>query len=81
MIASEPAGADVCFATDRVLLGRTKLTWNADRSSNPAKVLIWKAGYHGQQLSIVPERDVKARVTLKKIGPDDIAEVESCQKR
>jgi len=37
MIASEPAGADVCLARDRILLGRTKFDWKTERKSGTAK--------------------------------------------
>ena len=79
--ASQPAGADVCLASDRALLGKTKLTWKTDRSPNPTKLLIRKPGFRGQEISVVPARDVSKAVTLNKLGPDDIDDTDNCEKR
>jgi eukaryotic-like serine/threonine-protein kinase len=81
LITSDPPGADVCLKKDRILLGRTRFSWSVDKSSTEAKLLIRKRGYRGQEISVVPEREVKQLVTLDKLGPDDIDDIDNCQKR
>jgi eukaryotic-like serine/threonine-protein kinase len=81
VITSEPSGADVCLKNDRVLLGRTRLSWIVDKSPHEAKLLIRKRGYRGQEISVVPDREVKEVVTLDKLGPDDIDNTDNCQRK
>jgi hypothetical protein len=78
VISTTPPGADVCFAGDRVLLGKTRLDVNTKRSTSAAKLLIRKAGYRGQEISIVADRDVKKTIKLEPLGPDDMATTENC---
>jgi hypothetical protein len=81
VITSEPAGADVCLAKDHVLLGRTKLEWSADRGMHPAKLLLRKRGYRGQEIAVGTDRDGRKQVTLSKLGPDDIDDIDNCERR
>jgi hypothetical protein len=81
VITSDPPGADVCLKKDRILLGRTKFSWSVDKSVQEAKLLIRRRGYRGQEISVVPDREVKQLVTLDKLGPDDIDDIDNCQKR
>jgi serine/threonine-protein kinase len=81
VIASEPPGADVCLAKDRKLLGRTKLDWKAEKRSGAEKVLIRKRGYRGDEINIDFAHDAKKAVTLTKLGPDDIDDTDTCEKR
>jgi serine/threonine protein kinase len=81
LITSEPPGADVCLKNDRILLGKTKFSWSTDKSPQEAKLLIRKRGYRGQEISVIPDRQVKQLVTLDKLGPDDIDDIDNCQKR
>src|SRR5262249_21549020 len=52
VIATEPPGADVCLAKDRVLIGKTKLEWTTEKSARRAHLLIRMPGYHGQELTV-----------------------------
>jgi eukaryotic-like serine/threonine-protein kinase len=79
VIASSPTGADVCRADDRILIGRTKLTWNTERAAHPVKLLLRKRGYRGQDITVVPTRDAAREVTLDRLGPDDIDDVDNCK--
>jgi hypothetical protein len=81
LIASEPAGADVCLAKDRVFLGRTKLDWKTEKKPGSARLLIRKHGYHGDEITIDLEHDAKKAVTLEKLGPDDLDDSDICKKR
>ncbi|MEP6653182.1 MAG: protein kinase [Myxococcales bacterium] len=78
-IASDPPGADVCLARDRIRLGRTTFDWKAEKSSHAAKFLIRKRGYRGQEIEVAPDHDVKKRVKLDKLRPDDIDDVDNCE--
>jgi serine/threonine-protein kinase len=80
-IASEPSGADVCLARDHLLLGRTNFEWSADKSARPAKLLIRKRGYRGQEITLAPDRDARKQVTLAKLGPDDLDDTDNCERR
>jgi eukaryotic-like serine/threonine-protein kinase len=81
VIASKPPGADVCLAKNRILLGHTKLDWKTEKKSGTAKLLIRMSGFRGEELKVNLEHDVKTAVTLDKLGPDDIADVDTCEKR
>jgi serine/threonine-protein kinase len=81
MIASDPPGADVCLASDRVLLGRTSLDWSTPKSGATLKFLIRKSGYRGQEISVSADTDARKRVDLDKLGPDDIDDVTNCRAR
>ena len=78
VITSTPPGAEVCFATDRILLGKTRLEVNTKKSSSTARLLIRKAGFRGQEISIVADHDVKKAIKLEPLGPDDMASTENC---
>ena len=80
-ITSQPPGADVCLASDRILLGRTKLSWNTDRSTTPSRLLIRKRGYRGQEITVVPGRDPGKFVKLDNLGPDDMENIDNCQSK
>jgi serine/threonine-protein kinase len=79
VISSEPAAADVCRADDRALLGKTRLIWNVERGPRPVKLLIRKRGYRGQEIAVVPTHDASRTVTLDRLGPDDIDDVDNCR--
>ena len=78
VISSAPSGADVCFASDRVLLGKTRLDVATKKNAGAAKLLIRKAGYRGQEISIVADHDIKKSIKLEPLGPDDMASTENC---
>jgi serine/threonine-protein kinase len=78
VISTTPSGADVCFASDRVLLGKTRLDVNTKRNTGEAKLLIRKAGYRGQEITVVADHDVKKAIKLEPLGPDDMASTENC---
>jgi hypothetical protein len=80
-IASEPAGADVCLAKNHLLLGRTNFEWSADKSTRPAKLLLRKRGYRGQEITVAADRDVRRHVTLVKLGPDDLDDTDNCERK
>jgi hypothetical protein len=80
-ISTEPAGADVCLVSDRVLLGKTSFDWAVERSPQTYKLLIRKTGYRGQELTVSADGDVRHRVALDKLGPDDIDDVVNCKPR
>jgi serine/threonine protein kinase len=80
-ITSQPPGADVCLEKDRILLGRTKLDWKTEKRSGTAKVLIRKRGYRGEEITLDLEHDTRTAVTLDKLGPDDIDDLDTCEKR
>jgi hypothetical protein len=81
VITSDPSGADVCLKKDRVLLGKTKFSWSTGKTPNQAKILSRKRGYPGQEIKVVPNREVKELITLDKLGPDDIDDTDNCEKR
>ena len=81
VITSEPSGADVCLAKDRILLGRTRFEWSPEKSARVAKFMIRKRGYRGEEVAVATDRDAKKQVTLSKLGPDDIDDTDTCQKR
>jgi hypothetical protein len=64
-----------------MLLGKTALDWGIDRSDRTYKLLIRKTGYRGQELSVSADGDVKHRIVLDKLGPDDIDDVVNCKPR
>jgi hypothetical protein len=78
VIASDPPGAEVCLARDGILLGRTSYEWIAERSARAAKFRLWKEGYRAEEISIAPQHDTRKRVVLRKVGVDDIEDLESC---
>jgi eukaryotic-like serine/threonine-protein kinase len=78
VISSTPPGADVCFASDHVVLGKTRLDVTTKRSTGTAKLLIRMTGYRGQDIPVVADRDIKKSVTLVPLGPDDISSTENC---
>jgi serine/threonine-protein kinase len=80
VIASQPPGADLCLQKDRILLGKTRFEWHAPRSSREARLLIRKRGYRGQELAVATDRDSKRLVTLEKLGPDDIDDIDNCRR-
>ena len=71
----------VCLARDHVLLGKTKFEWSADKGTRPAKLLIRKRGYRGQELSVAADRNASKQVTLTKLGPDDLDDTDNCDRR
>jgi hypothetical protein len=81
VITSEPSGADVCLSRNHLLVGKTKLEWNADRSSRPTKLLLRKRGYRGQEIAVDTDRDTQKAVTLHKLGPDDLDDTDNCEQR
>jgi tRNA A-37 threonylcarbamoyl transferase component Bud32 len=78
-IETIPSGADVCLASDMVLLGKTTLNWGVERSSRSFKLLIRKPEYRGQELTVSAEGDMKYQVVLDKLGRDDIDDVVVCK--
>jgi serine/threonine-protein kinase len=78
-ISSEPSGADVCLAATRTRIGKTQLDWRTERSPRNTKLLVRKEGYRGEEITVAPERDVKRRVVLRKLGSDDLEDTEPCQ--
>jgi tRNA A-37 threonylcarbamoyl transferase component Bud32 len=81
VIASEPSQADVCLEKDRILLGRTRLDWKAEKRSGTEKLLIRKRGYRGETITVATDHDVKQQVNLSKLGPDDIDDIDTCQRK
>jgi serine/threonine-protein kinase len=81
VITSEPEGADVCLARDHILIGRTKLEWSAEKSTRNVKLLLRKRGYRGQEVVVATDRDGKKQVTLAKLGPDDVDDIDNCERR
>jgi hypothetical protein len=79
-ITSTPSDADVCLARDNMLLGRTRYEWSPSRGSRVAKLWVRKSGYHGQQIVVSLDHDTKKHVELTRLGPDDIADLESCHR-
>jgi serine/threonine-protein kinase len=81
-ITSQPSGADVCLASNRELIGKTSLSLpvNGDRS-RPMRLLIRKRGYRGQEITISPDQELKKAIRLDKLGPDDMEDIENCQRR
>jgi serine/threonine-protein kinase len=79
-ISSDPPGADVCLAGNRVLLGKTKLEWTIDKGTKDLKLMVRKVGYRGQDITFVPDGDFAKRVELDRLGPDDIDDA-GCQPR
>ena len=71
----------MCLASNRVYLGKTKLSWNADKGAVPTRLLVRKRGYRGQEISVIPDREVRQTVTLDRLGPDDIENIDNCEKR
>jgi len=80
-IVSDPPGADVCLAKDRILIGHTKLDWKIEKSSGTAKLLIRKRGYRGEDFTLKLEHDTNKAIKLDKLGPDDIDDIDTCEKR
>jgi serine/threonine-protein kinase len=80
-ITSQPSGADVCLASDRILLGRTKLSLSPDRFSSASKLLIRKRGYRGQEVSVGPGGDPSRHVKLDRLGPDDMENIDNCAQK
>jgi serine/threonine-protein kinase len=78
VVVSEPPAADVCLAKDRILIGRTKLEWTPEKSSRRAKLLVRKRGYRGRDITVGLDRDVTKHVTLNKLGPDELDNVDNC---
>jgi hypothetical protein len=78
-ISSEPSGADVCLASTRTRLGKTQLDWKTERSARNTRLLVRKEGYRGEEITVAPERDVKRRVVLRRLGSDDLEDTETCQ--
>jgi hypothetical protein len=81
VITSEPPGADVCLAKNRLWLGKTKFEWSAEKSARTAKLLIRKHGYRGQELTVAADRDATKQVTLTRLGPDDLDDTDNCERR
>jgi hypothetical protein len=81
VIASEPPEADVCLEKDRILIGKTRLDWKAEKRSGTARLLIRKRGYRGETITVATDHDVKQQVSLTKLGPDDIDDIDTCQRR
>jgi hypothetical protein len=81
VINSDPPGADICLARDHRLLGKTRLDWVTERSTQPAKLLVRKRGYRGQEIAIDTENDKSKLVLLHKLGPDDLDDTDNCERR
>jgi serine/threonine-protein kinase len=81
VITSEPPGADVCLAKNRLWLGKTKFEWSTEKSTRAAKLLIRKHGYRGQELTVAADRDATKQVTLTRLGPDDLDDTDNCERR
>jgi hypothetical protein len=43
--------------------------------------MIRKPGYHGQEITLALDRDVKTVLKLEKLGPDDVVEMDNCEER
>jgi eukaryotic-like serine/threonine-protein kinase len=80
-IVSDPPGADVCLAKDRILIGHTKLDWKVEKSSTAAKLLVRKRGYRGEEVTLKLQHDISKAVKLDKLGPDDIDDTDTCETR
>jgi serine/threonine protein kinase len=80
VITSDPPGADVCLSRDHRLIGRTKLEWNADRSTRSTRLLVRKRGYRGQAIVVDTDHDTQKVVTLNKLGPDDLDDTDNCER-
>jgi tRNA A-37 threonylcarbamoyl transferase component Bud32 len=80
-ITSKPSGADVCLASNGALIGKTQLTWSlsADRAAHVTHLLIRKRGYRGREITVSGDRDLKKMITLDKLGPDDMEDVDNCR--
>jgi serine/threonine-protein kinase len=81
VITSQPSGANVCLATDHILLGKTRFEWSPDRSTSTAKLLIRKGGYRGQEIEVATDRDSRKQVRLTKLGRDDLDDTDNCNRR
>jgi serine/threonine-protein kinase len=79
VIASQPAAADVCLASNRVSLGKTRLEWSTEKSPHAVKLLVRKVGYRGQELAVTLNADARRQVTLEKLGPDDMDDTVNCE--
>ena len=79
-ITSTPPDADVCLARNDLLIGRTGFDWRPKTSSRIAKLWVRKPGYRGQEIAVSLDRDSETHVDLTELGPDDIADVESCHR-
>ncbi len=80
MITSEPSGADVCLASTRALVGRTNLSFSANKGGRATQLLIRKRGYRGQEITVSADRE-PTKVKLDKLGPDDMEDIDNCEKR
>jgi serine/threonine protein kinase len=63
-VESDPTGADVT-RSDGTTLGKTPLTQNLARGSDPITLIVSKAGYAPSRHTITPDRDVAALVNLR----------------
>jgi len=79
VISSQPVAADVCLASNRVSLDKTRLEWSAERSPRAVKLLVRKIGYRGQEIAVTPNGDARRQITLEKLGPDDMDDTVSCE--
>ena len=81
VITSQPPSADVCLASNRILLGKTRLEWTTDKSPRTVKLLVRKVGYRGQEIAVGLGADGKQQATLEKLGPDDIDDTVNCKRK
>jgi hypothetical protein len=79
-IGSDPSGADVCLASDHVVLGKTDFRWSTEKGARTVKLLVRKRGYRGQDFTVTTDRDATRQVKLYKLGADDIDDIENCKR-
>jgi hypothetical protein len=77
-VTSEPDGAEICFAEDRRMLGRSGVAIELP-SGRRAALLVYLPGYRLARLQLVARDGLERRVTLQPASDDDLEEPNPCR--
>jgi serine/threonine-protein kinase len=79
-IDSDPTGAEVCLASDHVLLGNARVSVELPGDGGRVAFLVRHPGYRIERVSLRADRDQTQLVKLHPLGPDDLEAAAPCHK-
>jgi serine/threonine-protein kinase len=77
MLSSSPPDALICNESDR--LGITNRPASMRRSGKKQTLILYKAGYRQETVTLIPDRDVTKLVKLHALTTDDLRELPPCR--
>jgi serine/threonine-protein kinase len=73
-----PAGAEVCLASDRKRLGTTRAQIELPADGRKVTFLARLPGHRLGRVTLRVDRDLRRRVTLRPLGPDELESSDAC---